>query len=222
MSIVVAFFVMKGAVGANAEPPNDTDPKSVEDENDSGGADSQNSENTEETDGKERTEGEFRGHTWGTSMDEVIDEEGEPDDKNSDQIVYEDGQISGIDVAYIMWFGDDGLEQARYVVTETHRNSSKHIYNFRTLNEALVDKYGGPNEENIRNRDDNEYTDMGTELVSGDLSFLDIWHFPKRNMRITHLLNRTSDGILHWITYYSIDEWRDQKRENEENTEKKL
>lgn len=164
----------------------------------------------------------FRSHEWGDSMKEVIEKEGEPDTKQSDGLVYKDGQVASTDMMYAMWFGENGLEQARYVIDESHSNAAKYVYSFRNLHKALIKKYGDPNKDHIRNRDQNEYTDLGLELRSGELSFLDIWHFPDKDLRIVHLLTQSDGAIVHTITYYSIKEWKEQQQESEEETQEKL
>ena len=90
-------------------------------------------ENKESSSGaKNNTEYDFKKFVWGDTEETVIAVEGEPLQKGNMKaakayfIVYE-GSIAGKDAYLAYYFCDDGLYEARYILTEEHSNENLFI-----------------------------------------------------------------------------------------------
>jgi hypothetical protein len=174
------------------------------------GSDKQSDTTTEKTEAEESSEPEtseeepagFRGHPIGTSREAYIEAEGKPDKRQDGDLLYTDEQLSSMGVTIRVGFLDGELVGGSYKFTETYRNKDKFVRDFRRVNELLREKYGPP-DNNMRERDDNKDTDIGTELMADELFFSDTWIFPKDDLRIVHLLTEFGDEVGHIIAYDS-------------------
>lgn len=86
-------------------------------------------------------EAEFRGYKWGTDRDTIIENEGEPLESSEDMIYYED-ELMGIDVFIGYQFIDDQLYKGIYLDFESHTYKVDYLGDLMTWIKGLKDKYG--------------------------------------------------------------------------------
>ena len=120
----------------------------------------------------------FRDTKWGMSMQEVKNiEKQEPVYENNEMIVYEDYLIQlPVEVIYI--FIDNKLTRTKYNFIQSHTNENDFILDYKSLNNALKNKYGKPNEEDHFWSDDlykDSPSDWGFAVSIGHHSYFTEW-----------------------------------------------
>jgi hypothetical protein len=150
---------------------------------------------------QDKDEFTVRGSSWGDSKSEVVEEEGEPDKRLTDDpeaFLYTDRKISGISTIVQFEFNEGSLYAVSYRMTESYRNKANHRRDFNSLENLLGEKYGSP-DKRIQKRDDNEYTDFETELVLGDVYYSTVWE--EGDTEISHTMYVENKTLNHRIIY---------------------
>lgn len=142
---------------------------------------------------------DIRQFNWGDSQEYVESVEGEPvyegqmNGLNANYIAYETTAV-GLDMLIAYYFCDDGLFQARYILTEPHSNETLYIDDYSTFRSALTKKYGDPlwDYESWENDSKKEYyaNRKGDALCYGYLSYM-TWYFTDRT---TIYMNMSADN----------------------------
>ena len=137
---------------------------------------------------EEKVEYAIKKFKWGDSKEYVQEIEGEcissgnVNGNNATYIVYST-QVAGLDCLLVYYFCDEGLFQARYILTESHSNEALYINDYSTFRSALTKKYGEP------------------------LLDQESW---QDNSRKEYYANRKADalsyGYLKYITMYFLDD----------------
>lgn len=164
---------------------------------------------------------DFRGSTWGDSAELVKRvEKRKPELEEKNRIVYPD-TISGLNCFAIFHFLDNQLVQGGYVFYEKHSNNNIYITDFNKLKEALVDKYGKPNDDDTIWRKDKSYYQrnpdkIGNGVAVGDVYIYSLWKGEETNI----LLQLTGDNYKpSLLIRYESNEYQKlieeaQKKEN--------
>jgi hypothetical protein len=159
----------------------------------------------------------FRDASWGMSKSEVRkSEEKDLVDEGSEVLRYSDN-IIGMDANVIYMFTDNKLTQGGYIFEEDHLNTEDHISDFKKTKRLLKKKYGTPQREgkkwkNDLYKDDREY--WGTALTLGHLEYYCIFETEKTKV-IAGLQKADAMNIRHAIIYRSL-KYKDERQEKEE------
>ena len=123
---------------------------------------------------------DFKKFHWGDSQDYVVSIEGEPDDEDdvldldAHYIVYIT-TLAGKDALLAYYFCDEGLWQARYILTESYSDYDRYIDDYETVKAQLTKKFGDPLIDFESWEDDDkedEYKDKkGEALYNGYLMY---------------------------------------------------
>lgn len=165
----------------------------------------------------------FRDTKWGMSMQEVKNtEKKEPIYEEGGMIVYEDYLIQlPVEIIYI--FVDNKLTRAKYLFKQSHTNKNDFISDYKSLNNALKNKYGNPNSEDHYWSDDlykDTPSDWGLALSVGYHSYFTEWDTNKTE--ILSALYGDNYEITMVVEYYS-KEFKDLEKEKiKQDTQNKL
>lgn len=113
------------------------------------------------------------------TKDEVINSEGaKPDGSDSGTIYYNNVNVAGYTTTLVYQFNNDVLIRGAYFINSKHTNLNDYIDDFNSLKEMLTTKYGKPNADSVKwkndlFKDDPEY--YGTAVAAGDLEYLTQW-----------------------------------------------
>lgn len=144
-------------------------------------AEAPQTEATTESEGKEYT---FRGIPWGSSVETV--ENSDFLKKYSDYIYDEEYNaiwLDGLTVAnkstsVALYFSNSGLYRAAYVLSEKHTNLNNYVDDFNDVCDALIKKYGEPDESVDDWKDDlykDDPSDYGMAVGAGHVTFSRRW-----------------------------------------------
>ena len=165
----------------------------------------------------------FRNAKWGMSMQEVkITEESEPVYENNEIIVYEDSLIQ-LPVEAVYLFVDNKLTRAKYMFNQKHTNENDFISDYKSLNNALRNKYGKPKEEDHFWSDDlykDTPTDWGFALSLGHHSYFTEWD--TKDTEILSALHGDNYEISMVVEYYSKELKDLDKEKTSQDTQNKL
>lgn len=124
---------------------------------------------------------DFKKFRWGDSQEYVMEIEGKPDgeddmvDLDSHYIFYVT-TLAGKDAFLAYYFCDEGLWQARYVLTESYDDYDLYIDDYETVKAQVTKKFGDPLIDYESWEDDDkedEYKDNKSEaLYNGYLTYL--------------------------------------------------
>ena len=165
----------------------------------------------------------FRNAKWGMSMREVkITEESEPVYENSEIIVYEDYLIQ-LPVEAVYFFVDNKLTRAKYMFNQKHTNENDFISDYKSLNNALRNKYGKPDEEDHFWSDDlykDTPSDWGFAVSLGHHSYFTEWD--TKDTEILSALHGDNYEINMVVEYYSKELKKKKKKKTNQDTQSKL
>lgn len=97
----------------------------------------------------EKPKYDFKKFMWGDHETDVTAIEGEPlttgkmNGLDAHYIVYE-SSVAGKDALLVYYFCNEGLYEARYILTESHSNDRLYIDDYNDVKKALTKKYGEP------------------------------------------------------------------------------
>lgn len=97
----------------------------------------------------------FRGIPWGSSQEDVIAQEGVPDERNSTHMIYS-VEVAGMEAGALLEFEDNGLVTGNYVFTQQHRNEQNYVRDYFRVRDLLNEVYGKPT--NTEHRIDYPYS----------------------------------------------------------------
>jgi hypothetical protein len=165
----------------------------------------------------------FRNAHWGMSIQEVKNvETQEPIYENNEMIVYEDYLIQ-LPVEVIYLFVDNKLTRAKYSFIQSHTNENDFISDYKSLNNALKNKYGKPNQEDHFWSDDlykDSPSDWGFAVSLGHHSYFTEWD--TSDTEILSALYGDNYKITMVVEYYS-KELKDLEEEKiNQDTQSKL
>lgn len=165
----------------------------------------------------------FRNAKWGMSMQEVkITEESEPVYENSEIIVYEDYLIQ-LPVEAVYFFVDNKLTRAKYMFNQKHTNENDFISDYKSLNNALRNKYGKPDEEDHFWSDDlykDTPSDWGFAVSLGHHSYFTEWD--TKDTEILSALHGDNYEINMVVEYYSKELKNLDEEKTNQDTQSKL
>jgi hypothetical protein len=124
----------------------------------------------------------FRNTKWGMSKQDVITSETlKPAEKHPNMIMYK-SKLMGDNVFIIYIFVDDKVVRSKYILAEQHSNKNDYIRHYEKYKEALIKKYGKPNEDETwwRNelyKDDPSHWGMAVSM--GHLIYFSKWETPE-------------------------------------------
>ena len=129
----------------------------------------------------------FRDYDWGTSKDEIVENEITSSMKENedygfvdDLLIFVDQRIAGYECYIAFQFNDkDELIMGQYVLQEKHSNEQQYYLDFNKLVEKLTSIYG---EDTLPNHEvwyDDTYKDnenkKGMAIITGDLQIGYLW-----------------------------------------------
>lgn len=124
----------------------------------------------------------FRKTFWGMSIDEVIQNEGEPEVKDATMLVYKDKYIGKKHCSIGFVFSDNKLVRAKYLFDEKHSNDNLFLDDFNDISKLLEMKNGKSHNEGkvwkneLYKGDEDNY---GMAVSKGDLILYQKWRFKK-------------------------------------------
>lgn len=130
----------------------------------------------EQTSKEEVGEYDFRNVRWGMSKEEVIMQEGTPDERNEDMLIYKI-EISGVSLGLKYKFIDDVLVEALFGNIEKYISTGSYYDDYQTIKKALTAVYGPPNRD-IARWDDSLFKAAYSEKMGFQLavvSFMTEW-----------------------------------------------
>lgn len=171
----------------------------------------------------------FRNTRWGMSKSEVIEKEGEPDFYNDDPptvheafLGYSEMNVGSLEAVLYYSFIEDKLVDSVYGFEESYNNKNKYIEDFERIKRILTDKYGSPEQDKERWRDD-LYKDKpsrhGFAVSIGDLVYRTRWETEETIIEMVLLGDNYE--ISHNL-YYNSKEFKEvveEKREEQEQSQ---
>ena len=165
---------------------------------------------------------EFRGIPWGASMQEVLESEGEPINKNEAIMQYK-VEIGGLSADAAFSFIDNRLVSGHYFFSEQHSNRNLFLEDFNRVRELLTKKYQKPSYDRVHwnqkfYKNDPEH--WGTAVAAGHLALLVQWE--TADSRIHQMLSGDNLEIRHSIRYTSLSLGHLEEQKNEAEALKQL
>ena len=160
----------------------------------------------------------FREHKWGATLAEVKKKEGKPELETEDSLAYKD-TLAGKQVLVFFYFHDDSFYQGAYSFSQDYVNAEKHLRDYLGIQDLLEKKYGS-SEKSIRRRDDNQYTDMSTELTMGLLLFGNDWKVG--DVEVVHLVYGEEFEVTHLLRYKNLKVSKEAEKAARSETDSKL
>lgn len=151
---------------------------------------------------------EFTGYgngvMFGMTMDEIIELQGEPDEKSNGMMVYFNQKAAGQDAWVLYDCSSGSCKSINVFFSAEHTNDNLYIDDFKSIDKALTEKYGQPDlDGNMIWKDDflkgNE-NNYGLAISRGDLSIGSTWNF-SNNVLIIHMIYGDNYEIGHAIMY---------------------
>ncbi len=122
----------------------------------------------------------FRGHTWGTSEEEVMENEGwELVGAKDGRVAYK-GEIAGLPVLATYVFVQDKLVKGIYFFLQQHTNLNLYLDDFYRIRDLLFEKYGASTgTQMLWNWDlyKKDKAKWGFAISRGDLAVVTRWGF---------------------------------------------
>lgn len=146
----------------------------------------------------------FRETTWGMSMNEVIEKEGNPTTKKVDILMYKNQSIGGKTCTIGYVFSNNKLVRAKYLFEEKHTTKNLYLFDYSDISAILSKKYGASNKEKIVWRNDlykNNTDDYGMAVAVGHLVKYEKWNLDRTT--IIHVINGDNYQINHEVEYSS-------------------
>jgi len=176
-----------------------------------------------EPDTENKNKYQFRNTEWGMSIQEVKNiENQEPVYENKEMIVYEDSIIQ-LPVELIYIFVDNKLVRTKYIFIQKHTNENDFISDYRSLNNALTNKYGKPDGEDHFWSDDlykDTPSDWGFAVSLGHHSYFTEWD--TKDTEILSALHGDNYEINMVVEYYSKELKDLDKEKTNQDTQSKL
>ena len=160
---------------------------------------------------------DFKKFRWGDSQEYVMEIEGAPDgeddmvDLDSHYIVYIT-TLAGKDALLAYYFCDEGLWQARYILTESYSNYDLYIDDYEKVKEQLTKKFGDP----LLDLESWEYDDKEEEYKNkkGDAlyeGYLTYWTWYQTDTTDIDLdMSASNHYIATDLTFASLDIYPDE------------
>ncbi len=148
---------------------------------------------------------DFRKTLWGMSKEQVKQTEVATLVKDEVDVVIYSDIVASLNSFIMYFFVDNKLVRARYAFIEKHTNKNDFIFDFKKVNDALIDKYGNPISDKEYWSDDlykSDYDQRGFAVSLGHLKFFTTW---ETNLTtITSALTGDNYKIQHIAEYVSI------------------
>lgn len=139
---------------------------------------------TAESEDKEYT---FRGIPWGSSLEEVENSDflkkytDYEYNKDYHAILINDENLTVAQksTSAAMYFGNSGLYQVAYMLSEKHSNLNSYVEDFNDVLDALTKKYGEPDDTEDDWKDDlykDDPSDYGMAVGAGHVKFIRRWY----------------------------------------------
>jgi len=156
---------------------------------------------------------DFREVNWGMSIDEVIENEGEPADKGDSNLLYET-QVAGRDAYLLYEFQNDKLYEGTYFITRKYPNTILKFGDYLVLQKEIEKLYGEHKDETVwyNNRHRTNIDNYGRALRLSHVHFRSTWG--NENTNIDLFLGRLSDKIHFILKYYDSNFEEDVGIEN--------
>ena len=144
---------------------------------------------------------DFREINWGMSIDEVIENEGEPADKGNSNLLYET-QVAGRDAYLLYEFQNDKLYEGTYFITRNYPNTILKFGDYLVLQKEIEKLYGEYEDETVwyNDRHRANLDNYGRALRLSHVHFRSTWE--NQNTNIDLFLGRLSDRIHFILKYY--------------------
>lgn len=122
----------------------------------------------------------FRNALWGMSKDEVkASEDSTPTEENETGLLYSSVTVSNMSASVMYSFDEDEkLYQGFYLFTDSHTSYNLYIDDYKKLVGALTEKYGEPEWDRTKWKDDlykGDENDYGTAVATGGLIYGAQW-----------------------------------------------
>jgi len=177
----------------------------------------------DEPDTKNKNNYKFRNTEWGMPIQEVKNiENQEPVYENQEMIVYKDSIIQ-LPVELIYIFVDNKLVRTKYIFIQKHTNENDFISDYRSLNNALTNKYGEPNEEDHFWSNDlykDSPSDWGFAISLGHHSYFTEWD--TKDTEILSALHGDNYEMNMVVEYYSKELKDLDEEKTSQDTQSKL
>jgi len=121
---------------------------------------------------------DFRKSKWGMSKKEIKKTEIGKIKREEDKVIVFDGTVSNIDALIAYIFVEDKLVRAKYIFTPKHSNKNDFLVDYRTVKDALTEKYGTPQSDDTYWRNDlykDNYSEWGFAVSLGHLTYSCDW-----------------------------------------------
>ncbi len=149
---------------------------------------------------------DFRHTRWGMSQEEVLASETlVPVEKDENLLNYK-AQILDKNVELRYLFAQNKLIGASYVLDENYLNSEQFIQTYNHLKKELTEKYGKPDKEITRWKDDsfkNKRSKRGIALSLGYLEYFTFWETPVTTVSCG--LKEQNYQVLCSVEYWSME-----------------
>lgn len=147
---------------------------------------------------------DFRNVSWGASLDNVKEAEGQKPMEWSDTELLFNSNLGKQPVNIRYSFVDGKLSTARYEFTQQYRESERYVFAYEVLQTQLIRKYGQPASERVI-CEDSFYMDYprrwGTGIVVGKLTKESNWNTPK--MTVRHWMRALPGGNVGHVVEYA-------------------
>ena len=134
---------------------------------------------------KENEKFHFRKTCWGWKKDQVLNsEDKKPEDIDNNLLIFI-GSISGLECNIGYVFSFNKLVRTKYHIIENHSFLPQYIGDYETLKTLLTKKYGNYRDDNQYWHDDtfkDNYSDWGTAISAGHLTFITKWSNKETNI----------------------------------------
>lgn len=164
---------------------------------------------------------DFRNVNWGMTKEEVKTNESATLYHTTEDLIIYEVDLNSYDFGLGYIFYDNKLIRAKYMLNETILDSKKYISIKDEFLILLNDIYGKPDKEDVIWFDDTykgDYTDYGTAVSVGDLSYFYTWNEDKAT--ITLGLYGDNYEVSFMIEYASV-EYKDLEAKFQEKEDNK-
>lgn len=150
---------------------------------------------------------DFRHTKWGMTQDEVMDSEAKmvPVEKNRQFIRYKT-QILGKNVELLYLFAANKLIGSSYKLDDNYLNSQHFITTYKQFKQALIRKYGQPNEDTADWLNEAYKIDRkkwGLALSLGHTKYASLWN--TNHTTIESSLQENNHSVLCLVEYKSTE-----------------